>query len=282
VSNDLIVIEARPTSIVGRFRDAWKYRRYYPILLKEITMRKFRNTVLGFWWLIIRPLIPVVIAIVTFTYFIEMDTGDLPYGIFFMAGFIVWNVVESTLQFMARTMMWTRNIMKKMYLPKLLIPFASIGPPAIELGIVIIAFFVLLGYYYYTVDIFYLQWDIGLLLFPVCVFLAAALSIAIGSVIAMVALVMRDIIYSVRYVMQLIMFITPVIYPLSAVPEDVQWVFIALNPMTGVIETSRWALTGFESFDPILLLISVIQITLICLLCLTFFSRADSYLSDIV
>lgn len=282
MSNDLLVIEARPTSLIGRFKAAWQYRRYYPILLKEITMRKFRNTILGFWWLILRPLIPVVIAIVTFTYFVEIDTGELPYGIFFMAGFIVWNVLESTLQFMARTMMWTRSTMKKMYIPKLLIPFASIGPPAIELGIVLVAFFFLLGYYYYTADIFYLQWNIGLLLFPVCLFLSAALSMAIGMVISVIALVMRDIIYSVRYAMQLIMFITPVIYPLSKVPEDVQWVFIAFNPMTGVIETSRWALTGYESFQPLLLAISVVQITVIVLLCLMFFSRADSYLSDIV
>lgn len=281
-SNDLLVIEARPASLLGRIKSAWQYRHYYPILLKEITLRKFRNTVLGFWWLILRPLIPVVAATVAFTYFVEIDTGDLPYGIFFLSGFIIYNTVESLLMFMSRTMMWTRNIMKKMYLPKLLVPLASIGPPLVELAITIIALIVLATFYYFTQDVFYIEWDWKLLLFLPCVLLAMVLAISIGMVVGVIALIMKDIVYSIRYIMQLVMFITPVIYPLSSVPENVQWVFVAFNPMTGLIETSRWALTGFGTFDPLLLLVSTVQVLVIGILCLSFFSRADSFLSDIV
>lgn len=281
-NNDVLVIEARPTNLLGRIKSAWQYRHYYPILLKEITLRKFRNTVLGFWWLILRPLIPVIAATVAFTYFVAIDTGDLPYGIFFLTGFIIYNTVESLLMFMSRTMMWTRNIMKKMYLPKLLVPLASIGPPMVELGITIIALIVLATFYYFTQDVFYIEWGFKLLLFLPCVLLAMVLAISIGMVVGVIALVMKDIVYSIRYIMQLVMFITPVIYPLSSVPENLQWVFVAFNPMTGLIETSRWALTGFGSFDAILLLISTVQITVIAFLCLSFFSRADSFLSDIV
>lgn len=282
MSSEIQVIEARPATLVGRIKSAWQYRGYWPILFKEITMRKFRNTVLGWWWLILRPLIPVVAATITFTYFVEIDTGDLPYGIFFLSSFIVWNLLEALLMFMSRTMMWTRNLMKKMYMPKLLVPLASVGPPLVELVITVIALLVLSGFYYFTQDVFYVEWDWKLLLFPVCILLAMVLAISIGMVIGVIALLMKDIIYSIRYVMQLLLFVTPVIYPLSSIPKEAQWAFIAFNPMTGVVETCRWALTGFGDWTPILLVISIVQITLIALLCLTFFSRADSFLSDMV
>ena len=282
MSDEVVVIEARPATVRGRVKAAWQYRRYYPILFKEITMRKFRNTVLGWWWLILRPLIPTAIAVVTFTFFIEIDTGDLPYGIFFLSGFIVWHLLHSLVRFMSRTMMWTRSIMKKMYLPKLLIPFASVGPPLIELVVTIVAILFVAIYYLITLDTFYIIFSWGLLLFPLCLILSMVLALAIGMVVSVVALFMRDIIFSISYVIQMAMFVTPVIYPVSSVPENLQWMFIWLNPMTGVIETGRWALTGYGAFEPLWLLISVVEIGLIALLCLTFFARAESYLSDIV
>ncbi len=244
-------------------------------------MRKFRNTLLSYWWLILRPLIPVVIAVITFTLFIEIETGDLPYGMFFLSGYICWHLFQSTVRFMSRTMMWMRSVMKKMYLPKLLIPLASIGVPLVELAVTIVAILVLAGYYYFTLDTFYISMSWQLLLFPVGLALSLIFAMSVGMVVSVIALLMRDIIFSIAYVMQMTMFITPVIYPLSSVPEHLQWLFIAFNPMTGVIETSRWALTGFGSFEPVWLLVSVVQISLIAALCLTFFTRAESYLSDV-
>ena len=278
---EVLVIEARPASLRGRVRAAWQYRHYYPILFKEITMRKFRNTLLGYWWLILRPLIPVVIGVIIFTLFIEIETGDLPYGMFFLSGYICWHLFQSTLRFMSRTMMWMRSVMKKMYLPKLLIPLASIGVPLVELAVTIVAILVLAGYYYFTLDTFYISTSWQLLLSPVSLALSLIFAMSVGMVVSVIALLMRDIIFSIAYVTQMAMFITPVIYPLSSVPEHLQWLFIAFNPMTGVIETSRWALTGFGSFEPAWLLVSVVQISLIAALCLTFFVRAESYLSDV-
>ncbi len=282
MSEEITVIQARTATLRGRAKAAWQYRRYYPILLREITMRRFRNTVLGVWWLFLRPMIPVVIAITTFTYFVQVDTGEVPYGIFFLAGFIPWNLLHSSVQFMSRTMMWSRAIMKKMYLPKLLIPAASVGPPLVELGITIVALIGVIIFYSVTQGHSYFNLSWGALLIPVCLFLALVLALSIGMVISVVALLMRDIIFSVNYVMQMLMFVTPVIYPVSSLPPNVQWVFIVFNPMTGVIETMRWAVTGSGAFEPLWLLISILEIALISFLCLTFFARAESYLSDIV
>jgi lipopolysaccharide transport system permease protein len=282
MNDEIQVIEARPATVRARVKAAWQYRRYYPILLREITMRKFRNTLLGFWWLILRPMIPTVIAIVTFTYFVQVDTADVPYGIFFLAGFIPWNLLQTSSHFMSRSMMWTRSIMKKMYLPKLLVPIASVGPPLIELLITIAALIIMIVVYSFTQDQFRFTFTWRLLLFPVSIILSFIMALSVGMVISVIALFMRDIIYSVNYVMQMLMFVTPVLYPVSSVPENLQWLFIVFNPMTGVIETSRWALTGSGVYDPLWLLVSIVEIGLIALLCLTFFARAESYLSDIV
>ncbi len=282
MNDEIQIIELRSATLSGRIRAAWQYRRYYPILLREITMRRFRNTVLGFWWLILRPLIPTIIAITTFTYFVEVNTGDVPYGIFFLAGFIPWNLLQSSSHFMSRTLMWTRGLMKKMYLPKMLIPPASVGPPMIELGITFAALIVLTVIYGFSDGKSYIVFSWGLLLFPVCIILAFILALSIGMVISVVALLMRDIIYSVNYVMQMLMFVTPVVYPVSSLPPNVQWAFVVFNPMTGVIETARWSITGSGAFEPLWFLVSLVEISVIAVLCLTFFARAESYLSDIV
>ncbi len=282
MSQEIQIIEARSATLRGRIKAAWQYRHYYPILLREITMRRFRNTVLGFWWLILRPLIPTIIAITTFTYFVQVDTGDVPYGIFFLAGFIPWNLLQSSAHFMSRTLMWTRGLMKKMYLPKMLVPAASIGPPMIELGIAIASLIVLTVVYAFSAHKSFIVFHWGLLLFPLCLALAFTLAVSIGMVISVVALLMRDIIFSVNYVMQMLMFVTPVIYPVSSLPPNAQWMFIVFNPMSGVIETSRWAITASGTFEPLWFLVSIVEISLIALLCLTFFARAESYLSDIV
>lgn len=276
------VIETPSPSVWGRLKAAWEFRRYYRVLLKDITLRQVRNTILGYWWLIIRPIVPIAILIVTFHYFVGIETGTLPYPLFLLAGYVVWILFASTITFMARSLMWTRSLMRKMYLPKMIVPAASIGPPLIQAAIVAVAFIIVAIAYYVAdgVPDITLAWRM-LVVIP-CLALALLLAMTIGSIIAIIALLARDIIFSIGWIVQFAMFVTPVVYPVASAPPEVQWAFYVFNPMTGVVETARWALTGFGAFEPLWFAVTVVEIGLIAFLCLTFFARAETYLSDVI
>lgn len=275
------IIEALPSTLWGRVKAAWRYRRYYPVLVREISLRKFRNTFLGFWWLIVRPLIPALMTIATFTYVVQVNTNGVPYSIFFLPGFIIWNLFQSFISFQVRTLLWMRGLLKKMYLPKLLIPLASVGPPLIELCITLGVFAVVVIAYLIHGHA-YIEWSWKLLLVVPCLLLTMMLAISIGMVTSVLALFLRDIVYSIAYILQVGFFVTPVAYPITAIPENVRWILFALNPMTTLVETTRWAVTGVGAFDPVWFTVGCVEILVIAALCLTFFTRAESYLADTV
>ena len=120
-----VVIEARPQSTAGQLLSLWQYRGFYGFLFKEILMRRARGTLLGFWWLILRPLISAVGFIVAFSVIAPLPIGqDIPYPVFFLSGYIPWRLFQGTLVILPRSLGWTRAIMQRTYFPRLLVPFA--------------------------------------------------------------------------------------------------------------------------------------------------------------
>jgi lipopolysaccharide transport system permease protein len=276
----ITIIEARPKTVGTRLLALWQFRGFYPFLFKEITMRKFRGTLLGFWWLIIRPLVPTVMAIVTFAFIVPIESHGLPYAVFYFSGFITWNVFHATVNFMPRTMLWMQAIMRRTYFPRLLVPFASLGPPLIETALMLGLFALLLIFFQVTTGTMYLQLSWNLLWFPLCLLLALMLAIAVGMITSVMALFVRDIIFTVAYFAQILMFLTPVLYPVSFIPETYRWILYVLNPMAELVEASRWALTGQGDFSLVFLAISAAMVLSAFALSVAFFLRAERYLAD--
>lgn len=279
-ANSTIVIEARPKGIVNSIAAVWQYRAFWPFLFREIAMKKFRVTLLGVWWLILRPLIPATFAILVFTFVIPMDSYGLPYAIFYFSGMIAWNMFASNVTFMPRTMLWMQGIMRRTYFPRLLVPLAGFGPPLAELAVVTTLFLAALGYFFYQDGLLYLEFSWNLLGFPVAIFMAWMFSTAIGMVCSVIALFAKDIVFTVRYFVQLFVFLTPVLYPVKLIPEDYRWLLYSLNPMAKVVELSRWALTGVGEFDLFFTCVSAAVILVAFLLGIIFFLRAEQLLAD--
>jgi lipopolysaccharide transport system permease protein len=275
-----IIIEARPKTLAARLQALWQYRAFYPFLFQEISLKKFRGTALGFWWLILRPLIPTAITIVVFTHMVRMESHGLPYAIFFLSGFMTWNVFQATLVFMPRTLMWMQGMMRRTYFPKLLVPLASIGPPLVELAVMLCLFVLTVGYFTFAGGGPPLRYGWAMLWLPVCLVLALLFAFAIGTVMSVTALFFRDVVFSVAYFAQLCMFLTPVIYPITFVPESYRWIVYALNPMAQMVEVSRWSLTGIGDFRAFYFLLSAATIVATAALSIGFFMRAEAYLAD--
>ncbi len=276
----VIVIEARAKTIWSHLVAAWQYRSFYSFLLTEITMKKFRDTMLGFWWLVLRPLIPATITIILFSVVVQMDSQGVPYPIFFLSGIITWNMFQATVIFLPRTLLWMRGMMRRTYFPKLLVPFASIGPPSMEFIVTLTLFLLTALFFKLSGGTSYLTGEWKMLWFPVCAGLAMLLGLAVGMVLSVVAILVRDVVFSVSYFVQIMMILTPIIYPITFIPEAYRWLLYTFNPMASLIEVSRWALIGVGDPPFFWLGVSAAMILTILSLCIVFFLRAESFLSD--
>lgn len=277
----IVVIEARPQALGERMRALWRYRGFYGFLFREILMRKARGTFLGFWWLILRPLIPAAGFIAAFTMVAPVDTGgDVPYAVFFLSGFIPWRFFQGALTILPRSLMWTRAIMQRTYFPRLLVPLAGFGPALIELVVLLAIFLVVAVVQSWQKGAGVVQISWATLWIIPCLVGALLLALAFGMVLSVVALFFRDVVFSVGYVTQMFMFVTPVLYPPTIVPAEYRWVLYALNPMAQIVEVSRWALTGAGQFAPGFVALSFAMILTLFGLAVAFFLRAEAHLGD--
>jgi lipopolysaccharide transport system permease protein len=280
-SKPITIIEARPQSLSAQLASLWQYRGFYGFLFREITMKKFRDTFLGFWWLILRPLIPAAVFITLFTVVRPQEgSEELPYPLFYLSGFITWNLFHSTVIFMPRTLLWMRGIMRRTYFPRLLVPLAGFGPPLIEFVVLVTGLVLTVVFYWVKGGHFPLRLGWEMLWLLPCPLAALLLGVAVGMVASVVALFFRDVVFSMSYLVQMLMFLTPVIYPVSIVPESYRWLLYSLNPMAKLVEVSRWALTGEGEFDPFFFFLSIGTVLVLLLGSVVFFLRAETHLAD--
>jgi lipopolysaccharide transport system permease protein len=274
-----IVIEAKPDTIPARLKALWQYRAFYGFLLKELTLRKARGTMLGFWWLIIRPIIPAAVLIFVGSSMPALDTG-IPYPIFFLSGYIPFLVFQSGLRYVPRSLRWAQSIMRRTYFPRLLVPLAGFGTTLIELGVMVAAFGILLAIGAWRGQPFPLELGWQTLWLLPCLLTAFLLALSVGMTFSVVALFFPDVIFSLRIFSMLAMLATPVMYPVRFVPEPYLWALYTFNPMAQVVLTSRWALTGQGVFELPYLLLSFGTTLVMLMAAVWFFLRAETHLGD--
>jgi lipopolysaccharide transport system permease protein len=281
-SRPTVVIEARPETFGASLRALWRYRGFYNFLFKEIMMRRARGTLLGVWWLIIRPLITAAGLVATFMFVAPVETGQAaPYPIFFLSGYIPWRVFQATLTVLPRSLTWMRGVMQRTYFPRLLVPLAGLGPVLIEFAMLLAVFLIAVGVASWGPQgHFPLRFGWPLLWLLPCLLGALLFAMAFGMIFSIVALFFRDVIYTISWVAQLFMFATPVLYPVTFVSPDYRWVLYVLNPMVQIVTVARWALTGEGEFDPFFVALAFGTIVAAFAAGVTFFLRAEMHLGD--
>ena len=277
-----VVIEARPETATASIRALWRYRGFYSFLFKEIMMRRARGTLLGVWWLIIRPLVAAAALVATFMYVAPVATGHTaPYPIFFLSGYIPWRVFQATLTLVPRSLTWTRSIMQRTYFPRLLVPLAGLGPVLIEFVVLVAVLGIAIGMTTWNSGgVVPLRTGWPLLWLLPCLLGALVFAMAFGMVLSIVALFFRDVIFTIGWVAQLFMFVTPVLYPVTFVSPEYRWLLYVLNPMAQIVTVSRWALTGEGEFDPFFVALAFGTILAAFAVGVVFFLRAEMHLGD--
>lgn len=273
------LIEPRSKGVLARLPEIWQYRRLVRYFGKRAIERLYRNTLLGRAWLLIRPLFPLAIRALVFGGLLGVQTPGVPYFLFLLVGTSVWDLFASCLMWATRSLQINRTFVTRMYFPRIIVPAATTAPAFLNFVIMICVMVVCLAYYYVQDGRLYLNEPVHLPWAAGAIVLAFLLALAIGLFTSVANTEYRDVRFTIAYILEFWALLTPILYPLSAVPTDYQWI-VFLNPMAGIVQAFKWGVLGTEPIDPIVFAVDA-AVVLVVLLCgLWFFGKAEGYAVD--
>lgn len=270
----LIRIEPSQGLVALRLKDVWEYRELlYFLTWRDIKVR-YKQSVLGVGWAVIQPLLTMIIFTFVFGRFAGVPSDGVPYPLFSFAALLPWQYFASAVGRSGVSLVNSANLIAKVYFPRLIIPLSAAMAPAVDFAITLLMLMALMGYYGVmpTAHVVFL---------PAFFLLAFATAMAVSLWLSALNVRYRDVGYVIPFMVQIWMFISPVAYPSSLVPE--QWRFLyGLNPMAGVIEGFRWALFGKGNAPDAVVGLSA-AVTLVVLFGgLLFFQKTEETFADIV
>jgi lipopolysaccharide transport system permease protein len=197
---------------------------------------RYKQTALGIAWVVIQPVISMVVFSLLFGGLLKVPSGGVPYPIFSFAALLPWNYFSGALSRSGTSLVGSSNLISKVYFPRLVIPIGSVLGGLVDFGVSFVIFIVMMLIYHVTPT-----W--GVLFLPLFLLLAILTALAFGLWLSALNVRFRDINYLIPFIVQVWMYVTPVIYGSSLLPVRYRWL-VGLNPMTGVVEGFRWALIG--------------------------------------
>lgn len=265
----------RPRSGLVRidWRDLWHFRELaYIMVWRDIKVR-YKQTVFGAAWAVFQPFISMIVFSLFFGVLVKVPSDNLPYPLFVYAGLLPWTFFSNGLSRASNSLHSESNMISKIYFPRILVPLSSLGAGVLDL-LISFSFLVLMMLHYKVHPTASILMLAPLLL---CVFLV---SMGAGTILATMSVTYRDVKYISPFLIQLWMYATPVIYPVSIVPKQWQWL-LSLNPMSGLIDGCRSALFG-TPFDWLNLAISLSVAMALVILGLVYFSAVENRIADII
>jgi lipopolysaccharide transport system permease protein len=257
-------------------RELWRYRDLIYFLVWRDVLVRYKQAIFGVAWVVLQPLLTMVVFTVIFNQVLGVKSPDpkLPYAVFSYSGLLPWQFFSGGLGRSGVSVVANSTLLTKVYFPRLAIPLAAVLAGLVDLSI---SFLVLIGLMaaYGIVP----PWQIIFL--PLFVLLALAAAFAVGLWLSALNVLYRDVAYVIPFLVQLWMFVSPVIYPINTIPAGPLRVAFALNPMTGVIGGFRWALLGQE-FPGSYLLTSTAMVVALLVGGLFFFKRMERVFADVV
>lgn len=273
------VIDARAPGWRARLRELRQYRHLLRFLAIEAVRRSYRKTILGRFWLVLRPVLPVVVAAFVFGGLLRVPTEGVPYFLFFLASQAQWSLFGHGLTWSTRSLIRNRKLIRQMYFPRLFVPLAALAPAALIFGIQLVMVLLTAGYYRFTHGRSYLGPISGLGWIVVSMTLTAALTFFLGLWTSVLASRFRDAIYAIRYAERGIFLLTPVLYPLSAAPEHLR-PYVRLNPLAGLAEAFRYGLFGVGEVGWATLVPAFVAVIVIGITSLRYFFSVDATIAD--
>lgn len=276
LSQEILTVKLRPSKkwMGLDLKEIWRYRELiYFLTWRDIKVR-YKQAVLGIAWAMIQPLLTTLISTIVFGILLKVQTGNLPYPIFVLSALMPWHLFSTSLQKSSISLVGNANLITKVYFPRLIIPISSVLAVLVDfiISFVILIVMMLIYKIYPTWQIL---WVIPLILMSVLT------ATAVGLWLSALNVQYRDVQHLVPFLIQIWMYASPIVYPISIVPEGVFRTLYGLNPMVGVIQGFRWALFG-ETPPDMTFLVSVVVVILLFVFGLFYFRRMEKTFADVV
>jgi len=224
-----------------RLRELWRARDLIMLFVWRDFVSLYKQTILGPLWYLIQPLLTTIVFTVIFGNVAKLPTDGLPPFLFYMAGTVIWSYFSSCLTKTSDTFISNAQLFGKVYFPRLAVPISILLSNLITFAIQFAFFLIFMGYFALSGSV--LQPNGWILLMPVLVVIMAGLGLGLGIIVSSLTTKYRDLRFLVQFGVQLLMYATPVIYPISTIPQRFQWIILA-NPMTPIVEVFRYAFLG--------------------------------------
>lgn len=264
----------------GEFRAVWNYRHLLGRLIRREFLINYQQTILGPLWVILQPALTLVVYVLVFGRWMGVNTGPVPPVLFFLCGILLWGLCNDLFTGTAFIFSYYSYLYSKVYFPRLVIPLSIAGTHLARF--VIQGVLLLLVLIYYGVTNQYTFSANGWLLFlPLAILLTGAFALAWGLIFSILTARYRDLSNIVHLGIRLFMFVTPVIYPLSMVPDRIRWL-VQANPLSSLFEVFRYALLGQGQFSLAGLWYSIAFIIILFVFAVAWFNKQAGRLIDVV
>jgi len=274
MDNEIVIKPNKGFLNIG-LKELWDYRELaYFFVWRDVKLR-YKQTAVGASWAIFQPLVAMLIFTIFFGKFAKVPSDGIPYPVFVYLGLLLWNYFSFGLNHASNSMVGNANIIQKIYFPRLIIPISSSLIGLIDLAVSSLILLGLMFYYHCMPNI------IGIIYLPIVIFATFLSSVGLGCFLASVNVKYRDVRYILPFFIQMLMFLTPVIYPLSMLSKKYKWLLI-MNPMSGVIETARSVIFGVGSVDLQLLFMSIFISVILFISGIVYFRKTERFFADII
>ena len=228
------------------FKEIWDYRDLLMMFVKRDIVTVYKQTVLGPVWFFIQPIMTMFVYIFVFGNIAGISTDGIPKALFYLSGIVLWNYFSESFTQTSDTFAQNAQIFGKVYFPRLIMPMSKVVSGLIKFAIQSSLFFALYSFYLLTTDV--LHPNITILITPLLVLLMAGMGFGFGIIFSSLTTKYRDLKFLIQFGIQLLMYATPIIYPMSTIPEKMRF-YLELNPIAHIIEAFKFAFLGAGEFS---------------------------------
>lgn len=241
------IIKPKTSLLQVDFRELWQYRDLYRMLVKRDIVVWYKQTILGPLWFFIQPILTTIMFMIVFGGIAKIGTDGIPQPLFYLAGICLWNYFAESLNQTSNTFIQNSALFGKVYFPRLVVPIATVSSNLVRLGIQLLLFvFVYLYFAFFTEAT--VAPNLYICLVPLLILLLSGLALGFGVLFSSLTTKYRDLTFLLSFLVQLWMYATPVIYPLSTIENPTLKTLMLLNPMTAILETFKYSVLGVGQF----------------------------------
>lgn len=273
------VIQPRGGWLDVNLKDLWRYRDLILLFVRRDFVANYKQTILGPLWFLIQPLLTTLVFTIIFGLVARIPTDGVPHALFYFSGIVMWNYFANCFIKTSDTFIANAAIFGKVYFPRLTVPLSVVITNMLTFAIQFSVFLMMFVYFY--INGAQIKPNLWILLTPLMLLQMAALGLGVGIIVSSMTTRYRDLSFLVAFGVQLWMYATPVVYPMSQIPVKWHWVF-SINPMVSIVETFRHAFLGTGVLNPVLMLTSFGMTVVLLIIGIVLFNRVDKTFMDTV